>query len=67
MIDSTYTAIMGQIACYTGKPVKWEQVMAADFEFQPKLADVALDMDPPTRPDATGNYPLPVPGVTSYF
>lgn len=67
MIDSTYTAIMGQIACYTGKPVTWEQVMAADFEFEPKLADVRLEMEAPVKPDATGNYPLPKPGFTNYF
>ena len=64
MIDSTYTAVMGQIAAYTGKPVSWDEVIGADFEFEPKLADVTLDMPAPTKPDATGNYPLPIPGVT---
>ncbi|OHB72504.1 MAG: hypothetical protein A2V70_00850 [Planctomycetes bacterium RBG_13_63_9] len=67
MIDSTYTAIMGQIACYTGKEVTWEQMMAADFEFEPKLADVRLDMEAPVKPDASGNYPLPKPGFTEYL
>jgi len=67
MIDSTVMAIMGQIACYLGKPVTWEQMAAADFEFEPKLSDVRLDMPPPTTPDATGNYPLPKPGFTKYF
>lgn len=67
MIDSTYMAIMGQLACYSGKTVTWDQMMAADFEFEPKLADVRLDMEAPVKPDATGNYPLPVPGVTKYF
>ncbi len=67
MIDSTYTAIMGQLACYSGKPVTWEQVTAADFEFEPKVADARLDMPAPTKPDATGNYPLPKPGFTKYF
>jgi hypothetical protein len=64
MIDSTYMAIMGQIAVYTGKLVTWEQIMAADFEFEPKVEEVTLDMEPPTLPDESGNYPLPVPGVT---
>jgi myo-inositol 2-dehydrogenase / D-chiro-inositol 1-dehydrogenase len=59
--------VMGQIACYTGKPVTWEQMMAADFEFAPKLADVRLNMPPSIKPDATGNYPLPKPGITDYF
>ncbi len=67
MIDSTYMAIMGQIAAYTGKPVTWEQVTKAEFEFEPKVADVCLEMAPPTKPDASGNYPLPVPGQTNYL
>ncbi len=67
MIDSTYMAIMGQIASYTGKQVTWDQMLAADFEFEPKLADVRLDMPPATQPDASGNYPLPIPGFVDYF
>ncbi len=67
MIDSTYMAVMGQIACYQGNEVTWDQMMAADFEFEPKLADVRLDMEPPVKPDATGNYPLPKPGLTRYI
>jgi len=64
MVDSTYMAIMGQIAVYTGKPVSWEQMMAADFEFEPKVEEATLEMKPPTVPDKTGNYSLPLPGVT---
>lgn len=67
MIDSTYMGIMGQIACYTGKPVRWEEVLGANFEFEPKLADVRLDMEAPVKPDSSGKYPLPVPGLTSYL
>ncbi|KKM16096.1 hypothetical protein LCGC14_1689350 [marine sediment metagenome] len=29
--------------------------------------DVILDMDPPTEPDESGNYPLPLPGFTNYL
>ena len=67
MVDSTIMAVMGQLACYSGTPVTWEQMLAADFEFEPKLADVRLDMPASTKPDATGNYPLPVPGISKYF
>ncbi len=67
MIDSTYMAIMGQIACYSGKPVKWEQMQGADFTFGPAVDDVRLDMQAPVQPDASGNYPLPKPGFVEYF
>ena len=67
MVDSTLMAIMGQIACYTGKTVTWQQMMEADFEFEPKIGDVAEDMAPPVTPDEQGNYPLPVPGITQYL
>ena len=67
MIDSTYMAVMGQISVYTGKPVTWEQMMAADFEFEPKVEEVTLRMEPPTLPDESGNYPLPIPGVTRFL
>ncbi len=67
MVDSTYMVVMGQIACYTGKKVTWDETTAADFEFGPKVADVRLDTPAPTKLDATGNYPLPVPGFTKYL
>jgi len=28
---------------------------------------LALDADPPTLPDAQGNYAMPTPGITKYF
>jgi hypothetical protein len=46
---------MGQIGCYTGKPVTWDEMTAADFEFEHKPAEVRLDMPASTKPDASGN------------
>ncbi len=51
----------------TGKPVTWEQITQSDFEFEPKLADVRLDLPAPVTPDSQGNYPLPIPGFTEYL
>ncbi len=59
---STMTAIMGQLACYTGKMVTWEAVMKSDFTYEPKQCDFSTD--PPVKPDAQGNYPVFIPGVT---
>ncbi len=64
MADSTMVGIMGQLSCYTGKAVTWEQVSASDFYYAPKPEDVRADMEPPVKPDANGIYPVFVPGET---
>ena len=65
MAQSTLIGIMGQISCYSGKDVTWEQVMASDFYFAPRPEDVSKDMEPPTRPGPDGVYPVCfTPGVS---
>lgn len=63
MANSTLSTVMGQIACYSGKPTNWEDVAKSDFEFGPSPDGASFDTPPPVTPDASGNYPLPVPGV----
>ncbi len=63
---STLVAVMGQLACYCGRELTWEQVSKSAFVFTPKVEDVRLDMEPPVKPDAKGNYPVPMPGITEY-
>jgi myo-inositol 2-dehydrogenase/D-chiro-inositol 1-dehydrogenase len=62
--NSTLITIMGQIACYTGQPVKWSEVNESTAGWGPDPEKAGFDMEPPIRPDATGNYPLPKPGFT---
>jgi predicted dehydrogenase len=64
MVRSTLMGIMGQISCYTGKEVTWEQITASDFCFLPKPEEVRSDMEAPVKPDARGIYPVFTPGVT---
>jgi len=64
MAPSTLTAIMGQISCYTGKEVTWEQISTSGFYYPPRPEDVRADMEPPVKPDAEGIYPVFTPGVT---
>jgi len=64
MVRSTLVGIMGQLSCYTGKEVTWDQVTKSDFFFPPKPEDVRLDMEPPVKPGPDGTYPVFVPGVT---
>ncbi|HUT34557.1 MAG TPA: Gfo/Idh/MocA family oxidoreductase [Planctomycetota bacterium] len=62
MARSTLVTIMGQISCYTGKAVTWDQVTKSDFCFLPKPEDCRADMEPPTQPGPTGSYPVYIPG-----
>jgi hypothetical protein len=38
--------------------------MKSDLQYGPTPEEASLDMEPPTTPDETGNYPLPMPGIT---
>jgi predicted dehydrogenase len=65
MVPSTLTAIMGQIACYSGKEVTWEQVSASDFYYPPRPEEVRPGIEPPVKPGPDGIYPVPfTPGVS---
>ncbi|MGB2808326.1 MAG: Gfo/Idh/MocA family oxidoreductase [Sedimentisphaerales bacterium] len=64
MVRSTMITVMGQISCYTGKEVTWEQINKSDFYYPPKPEDCRDDMEPPVKTDAHGSYPVPKPGFT---
>jgi predicted dehydrogenase len=66
MARSTLVAVMGQLACYSGNELTWEQMSKSDFVFTPKVDEVRLDMEPPVKPDAQGWYPVPMPGLTEF-
>jgi predicted dehydrogenase len=64
MADSTMIGIMGQISCYTGKEVAWEQINQSDFAYPPRPEDCHDGMDAPVKPGPDGSYPVYIPGQT---
>ncbi|MGO8753085.1 MAG: Gfo/Idh/MocA family oxidoreductase [Thermoguttaceae bacterium] len=66
MARSSLVAVMGQLSCYCGKELTWEQVSKSNFVFTPKAEDVRLDMEPPVKADEKGNYPVSMPGITEF-
>jgi myo-inositol 2-dehydrogenase / D-chiro-inositol 1-dehydrogenase len=64
MTRSTLTTIMGQLSCYSGKEVTWEQASASDFFYEPKPEDCHDGMEPPAKPGPDGSYPVYKPGRT---
>lgn len=64
---STFTAILGREACYSGKVIKWDELLAKGRDLAPGIDEYTFDSVPPTVPDAEGKYPVPVPGKYSPF
>jgi predicted dehydrogenase len=64
MARSTMITIIGQISCYTGREIKWEQAWNSSFHYAPKAEDVNENTEAPVHPDANGIYPVNIPGVT---
>lgn len=64
LAQSTMITVMGQVSCYTGKEVTWEQINASDFAYPPRPEECRDGMAPPTVPGANGSYPVPIPGRT---
>ena len=63
MAHSTLSTVMGQMACYTGKPVSWEEAEKSNLQWGPAPDVASFETPPPTKADKTGNYPLPIPGI----
>jgi predicted dehydrogenase len=59
---SSFTSILGRMATYSGKPVRWDEALATGEDLSPASYDFAAT--PPVLPDANGFYPVAVPGKT---
>ena len=63
-IDATFVAVLGRIAASTGKYVTDEAAWASTTELAPNIANLSFGGPAPVMPDANGDYPQPIPGVT---
>ena len=59
---STMTAILGRMATYSGKVVHWDEATKSNISLAP--AEYAWNATPPVVPDASGAYPVAIPGKT---
>jgi predicted dehydrogenase len=61
---SCLTAIMGRMACECGRELTWDEAMNSTLELAPGLDQYTMDSKPPVVPDASGRYPIAMPGQT---
>jgi len=67
MARSTLVGVMGQLSCYSGREVTWDQVTKSDYYIAPKPEECTWDMEPPTAADENGVYPVcATPGANKH-
>ncbi|HBE72235.1 MAG TPA: oxidoreductase [Planctomycetaceae bacterium] len=66
---STFTAILGREACYSGKIIKWDELLENGRDLCPDIDNLTLDSEVPesARKGADGLYKVPEPGKYSPF
>ena len=58
---SSFAAVLGRMATYSGKEQGWEAALALPYRTMPE--NLTWDTKPPVEPDANGIYPLPMPAT----
>jgi len=58
---SSFAAVVGRTATYSGKQVAYEDLLKTGFRTMPET--LTWETVPPVVPDKDGNYPLPMPAT----
>ncbi len=64
---STFTAILGREACYSGKVLKWDELLEKGKNYAPGIDEYTMETTPPVVQGADGKYPAPLPGIHDPF
>ena len=64
---ATFTAILGREACYSGRELKWDDLLNKGRDYCPGIDNWTVDSDPPAMKGADGKYPVPKPGSWNPF
>jgi predicted dehydrogenase len=59
---SNLADIIGRAAIHMGQIITWDEAMSSTFEFCPNIDQLTYDSAPPIQADASGRYPVPIPG-----
>jgi len=64
---SSFTAVLGRMATYSGKVIKWDEAVAKGKTLAPGIEDYTFETKPPVVPGENGKYPYAVPGQYNPF
>lgn len=61
---SCMAAILGRMACESGKQITWEEALNSNLTLAPDQDQFTMDSNPPVMPDSSNRYPVAMPGTT---
>jgi len=64
---ATFTAILGREACYSGRQLKWDDLLNKGRDYCPGIDKWTVDSNPPAMKGEDGKYPVPQPGIWNPF
>ena len=64
---SSFTAVLGRMATYSGKIIKWDEAVEKGKPEAPGIENYTWDSTPPVVPDEDGRYPEARPGQYNPF
>ena len=64
---STFTAVLGREACYSGKVIKWDDLLEKGKNWTPGIDEFTVKSPPPAVRGKDGRYPGPLPGIYDPF
>ena len=64
---SSFTAVLGRMATYSGNIVKWDEAVEKGKDLAPGIENYTMETEAPVQPDADGEYPIAYPGIYNPF
>jgi len=61
--EASLVTSMGRMAAHTGQIITYDGILNCEHEMAPDVDKMTLDSPAPVQLDATGRYPVPMPGI----
>lgn len=65
-VEASLVTSMGRMAGHTGQVITWDAMLNCEHEFAPQVDKFVMDSAAPLLADASGKYPVPMPGITTH-
>lgn len=63
--EASLVTSMGRMAAHTGQIITFDDMLNCEHEFAPDVDKLVIDGPAPLLADASGKYPIPLPGINA--